>query len=129
MRKKQWQPIRRTSKKNFSSIERKKTVGYRRLQRNTWLQLSGEAKKSGRFRMLKAHIKTMKQAIWKDMNTPIKMRVFSWNGEKDTTLTPMDSIRYYKHFLHIGFLSMDPNTGYIKAWVGGIDYKHLNMIT
>ncbi len=57
-------------------------------------------------------------------NTPVKMRVFSWRGEVDTTLSPMDSIRYYKSFLQSGLLSMDPHTGFVKAWVGGIDFKH-----
>ncbi len=57
-------------------------------------------------------------------NTPIKMRVFTWEGEVDTTLTPMDSIRYYKAFLQTGLMSMNPHTGEIKAWVGGINYKY-----
>ena len=57
-------------------------------------------------------------------NTPQKMRVFSWNGEIDTMMTPMDSIRYYKWFLQMGMMSMDPQTGFIKAWVGGIDHGH-----
>ena len=47
-----------------------------------------------------------------------KMRVFSWKGDRDTILTPYDSIRYYKYFLHSGLLSMEPQTGHIKAWVG-----------
>jgi penicillin-binding protein 1A len=83
-----------------------------------------EAKKTSRYKQLRQQYESNETAIWKEMNTPIKMRVFSWNGEIDTTLSPMDSIRYYKHFLHTGFMSMDPNTGYVKAWVGGIDYKH-----
>lgn len=58
------------------------------------------------------------------MNTPVPMRIFSWEGEKDTLMSPMDSIRYYKHFLHAGLMAMDPNTGHVKAWVGGINYKH-----
>ncbi|MBK9760938.1 MAG: transglycosylase domain-containing protein [Flavobacteriales bacterium] len=53
-----------------------------------------------------------------------KMRVFSWRGEIDTTMSPNDSIRYYKSFLLSGLLSMDPHTGFIKAWVGGPDFKH-----
>ena len=57
-------------------------------------------------------------------NRPVKMRVYSVNGEIDTLLSPMDSIRYYKHFLHAGFMSMDPHSGHVKAWVGGINYKH-----
>jgi len=53
-----------------------------------------------------------------------KMRVFTWKGERDTTMTPLDSIRYYKHFLQSGLMSMEPQTGAIKAWVGGINYKY-----
>jgi penicillin-binding protein 1A len=58
------------------------------------------------------------------MRTPVPMRVFSWAGEIDTLMSPMDSIRYYKHFLHAGLMAMDPNTGHVKVWVGGINYKH-----
>jgi penicillin-binding protein 1A len=54
----------------------------------------------------------------------VKMRVFSWRGEIDTTMSPNDSIRYYKSFLLSGLMSMDPHTGFIKAWVGGPDFKH-----
>ena len=57
-------------------------------------------------------------------NTPREMTVFSWEGEIDTVMTPMDSIAYYKFFLQAGVLSMDPQTGFIKAWVGGINHKH-----
>jgi len=56
-------------------------------------------------------------------NTPVKMRVFSWKGPVDTIMTPMDSIRYSKFFLQAGLMSMDPHTGYILAYVGGIDYR------
>jgi penicillin-binding protein 1A len=52
------------------------------------------------------------------------MTVFTWKGEKDTIMTPMDSIRYYKHFLQSGLMAMEPQTGNIKAWVGGINYKY-----
>lgn len=61
------------------------------------------------------------------MNTPSPMKVFDWNSkrfEKDTVMTPMDSIRYYKSFLRAGMMSVDPSTGYIKAWVGGPHYRH-----
>ncbi len=63
-------------------------------------------------------------------NTPINMKVFSWakgeehKYEKDTIMSPMDSIRYYKGFLQAGLMSMDPHTGFIKAWVGGINHHH-----
>jgi penicillin-binding protein 1A len=62
--------------------------------------------------------------IPKIFDTPTKMRVFTWKGERDTLMSPMDSIRYYKGFLQSGLLSMDPHTGFVKAWVGGIDFKH-----
>lgn len=62
--------------------------------------------------------------IPKVFDTPVKMRVFSWKGEIDTVMSPMDSIRYYKSFLRSGLLSMDPRTGFVKAWVGGPDFKH-----
>ncbi len=58
------------------------------------------------------------------LNKPKRMKVFSWNGEIDTLLSPLDSIRYYKKFLHAGLMTLDPYSGNIKAWVGGINYKH-----
>ncbi len=64
------------------------------------------------------------KAIEKNFNTKVKMTVFSWRGERDTTLTPLDSIKYYKMILQTGFMSMEPQTGYIRAWVGGDDYKY-----
>ncbi len=63
------------------------------------------------------------EEIKKIFNTKVPMTVFSWRGEIDTTMSPMDSIKYYKFFMQTGFMSMEPQTGYIKAWVGGIDYK------
>lgn len=63
-------------------------------------------------------------SIDKIMHVPVKMAVFTWKGERDTLLTPIDSIKYYKSFLHTGLLSVDPHTGYVKAWVGGINQKH-----
>lgn len=74
-----------------------------------------------------AHLKSQNfsdKDILKDFKTPVKMKVFSWKGEIDTTMTPMDSIRYYKFFLQAGLMSVDPHTGYVKAYVGGIDYKY-----
>jgi penicillin-binding protein 1A len=58
------------------------------------------------------------------LNTPYPMTVFSWKGELDTLLSPMDSLQYYKNFLQAGFMSMDPKNGHIKAWVGGIDHNY-----
>jgi glycosyltransferase family 51 protein len=62
--------------------------------------------------------------IRKAFDTKYEMSVFSYEGEKDTIMTPMDSIRYYKHFLRAGFMSMDPTTGYVKAYVGGPNYNY-----
>ena len=62
--------------------------------------------------------------IRKSFNTKHEMTVFSWDGEKDTIMTPLDSIKYYKHFLRAGFMSMDPVTGYVKAYVGGPNYNY-----
>lgn len=55
-------------------------------------------------------------------NTPIKMSIFSWEGDIDTVMSPMDSIRYHKYFYQSGMMSMEPQTGFVKAWVGGIDH-------
>lgn len=55
---------------------------------------------------------------------PVKMKLFTWAGERDTVLSPMDSIIYYKHFLQCGLMSVEPTTGFIRAYVGGINYEH-----
>jgi len=55
------------------------------------------------------------------------MKIFSWKGEIDTVMRPIDSIRHYKHFLRSGMMSMNPQTGHVKAWVGGINYKHFQF--
>ncbi|MGB7394369.1 MAG: penicillin-binding transpeptidase domain-containing protein, partial [Pricia sp.] len=65
--------------------------------------------------------------IRKSFTEKTEMTVFDWNSdarEKDTIMTPMDSIRYYKTFLRAAMMSMEPQTGHVKAWVGGIDYRH-----
>lgn len=65
-----------------------------------------------------------KDSIELIFNTPIPMTVFAWGEDIDTVMSPMDSIRYYKYFYQTGLLSVEPQTGFVKAWVGGIDYKH-----
>ena len=65
-----------------------------------------------------------KDTIHALMNTPIPTQLFSWEGEIDTVMSPMDALRYTKKLLHTGFMAMDPRTGHIKAWVGGINYQH-----
>jgi penicillin-binding protein 1A len=88
-----------------------------------------------RYQMLKDDDKTDDQAM-QEMNKPIKMRVFAWNDihYKDTVMSPIDSIKYMKVFLQAGFMAMDPFTGEVKAWVGGIDhtffqFDHVNINT
>jgi len=58
---------------------------------------------------------------------PIDMKVFSWHGDIDTNMTPWDSLRYYKFFLNAGMMSMEPQTGYVRAYVGGIDYEYFKF--
>jgi len=55
---------------------------------------------------------------------PVNMTIFSWEGDIDTIMKPIDSIRYYKHFLQAGMMSMNPKNGHVMAWVGGIDYRN-----
>lgn len=105
------------SKKNknapFVNISEKETENLMNRARKT----------SERWRIMSAEGKDEDDII-KSFTVKTKMRVFSWDGEKDTIMTPNDSIRYYKHFLQSGVMSMEPATGAIKVWVGGINYKH-----
>ncbi len=78
---------------------------------------------SDRYKRMKAAGKSSKE-IEKAFNTKTEMRVFTWKGDRDTILTPYDSIRYYKYFLRSGLVSIEPQTGHVKAWVGGINNKH-----
>lgn len=80
-------------------------------------------KNSERWRILKADEKTDEEII-ASFSKKTKMTVFTWKGDRDTIMTPLDSIRYYKHFLQAGLMSMEPQTGHVKAWVGGINYKY-----
>jgi len=57
-------------------------------------------------------------------NTPVPMKLFSWQGERDTVMTPLDSIRYYKFFVRSSFMAMDPHTGHVKAYIGGPDFRY-----
>ncbi len=80
-------------------------------------------RRSERWRVLKKN--GLKESeIMQTFKEPIPMRIFSWNGEIDTIMTPMDSMRYYKSFLRSSIMSMEPQTGHVKVWVGGINYKH-----
>jgi penicillin-binding protein 1A len=68
--------------------------------------------------------KVSQKDIEKAFRTKTEMSVFSWKGDVDTVMTPMDSIKYYKKILQTGFMSMEPHTGFVRAWVGGNDYRH-----
>ena len=85
---------------------------------------------SERYRKLKKE-GAGKEEIDKSFNTKTEMRVFTYNGWVDTVMTPMDSIRYHKHFLRCGFMSMDPADGHVKAYVGGPDFTafQYDMVT
>lgn len=85
--------------------------------------MTNAMKNSERWRVMKDLDKTEEEII-ASFDVKTKMKIFSWKGEIDTLMTPKDSIRYYKHFLQAGLMSLEPQTGHIKAWVGGINYKY-----
>lgn len=97
----------------FRDITEKETEGI----------LNSAMRKSDRWRDMKRQGKDEKEII-ASFKKAIPMRVFSWKGDIDTIMTPLDSIRYHKSFLQAAMMSMTPQTGEVKAWVGGIDYKH-----
>lgn len=80
-------------------------------------------KNSDRWKEMAAQDKSESDII-KSFGIKTKMKIFTWKGEKDTVMTPTDSIRYYKGFLQSGVMAMEPSTGHIKVWVGGNNYKY-----
>ncbi|RZK43530.1 MAG: penicillin-binding protein [Pedobacter sp.] len=87
------------------------------------LQIEQGIKRSDRYKSLKLEGKTDEE-ITADFNTPTNLSIFSWRGNIDTLMKPIDSVRYYKLLLRNAMMAMDPKTGYIKAWVGGINFEH-----
>lgn len=83
-------------------------------------------KRSDRYRSLKDSGLT-KDEIYANFQKPVKMTVYSLRGDIDTVMSPWDSIRYYKSFLHTGFMAIEPASGYVKAWVGGVNHKHFKF--
>lgn len=81
-------------------------------------------KRTPRYKSLKKEYNNNQDSIDYYLNKPTQMTLFSWNGDIDTMLSPLDSLRYCKQILHTGFMSLEPQTGHIKAWVGGIDHSH-----
>ncbi|MCB0464564.1 MAG: transglycosylase domain-containing protein [Aequorivita sp.] len=104
--------------------KKNKTAPFRDItEKETESILNQAMRKSDRWREMKKQGKDEEEII-KSFKKKVPMRVFSWKGDIDTIMTPMDSIRYHKSFLQAAMMSMTPQTGEVKAWVGGIDYKH-----
>lgn len=82
------------------------------------------AKRTLLYKQLVATYGQDKEAIDKVMHTPVPTKLFSWGGEIDAIVSPIEAIKRNKRLLHAGFMAMDPYTGHIKAWVGGINYKY-----
>ena len=85
--------------------------------------LMRSVRQSERYRLMKNDGATEEQ-IMQSFKTKTEMTVFTYHGEKDTIMTPLDSIRYYKSFLRTGFMSICPQNGHVKAYVGGLDFSH-----
>ena len=108
----------------FREQKRNRTAPFYDIERDQIRGILTRAKKnSERYKRLKIAGVSSKR-IDSIFNAKTKMNVFSWRGNIDTIMSPMDSIKYYKHFLRSGLVSIEPQTGHIKAWVGGIDNKH-----
>jgi penicillin-binding protein 1A len=80
-------------------------------------------KQSNRYYIMRAR-GISEDTIMMAFNTPVKMKVFSWKGERDTIMTPLDSIWYYKYYMRAGIMVEDPHTGQVKAYVGGPDFRY-----
>ncbi len=108
----------------FKEQSRNHTAPFYDLEKDQIKGIFERAKKnSERYKRLKIAGKSTKE-INEIFNKKTKMKVFTWKGDRDTIMSPNDSIKYYKHFLRSGLLSIEPQTGHIKAWVGGINNKH-----
>lgn len=97
-------------------------------KKNIYKEMPGfidrEIKKTESYKRLKIQFKDNTKKITEELNKPKKMKVFGWKGTIDTTFSLIDSLKYYKHFLHNGFVSMNPKSGEIKAWVGGNNHEY-----
>ena len=89
---------------------------------DTLLRIS--MRRSERWRKMKYDLKKDNEEIENSFFEPVDMTIFSWEGDIDTIMTPLDSMKYYKSFFRPGMMSMDPTNGHIKAWVGGMNYRH-----
>lgn len=108
----------------FAEQKKNKNAPFVRISEAETEKIMMQAMKSSeRWRVMSAQDKSDDEII-KSFDVKTDMTVFTWKGEKDTVMTPRDSIRYYKSFLQTGVMSMEPRTGHVKVWVGGIDYKY-----
>ncbi|MGJ8759467.1 MAG: penicillin-binding protein 1A [Polaribacter sp.] len=108
----------------FTEQKRNKTAPFYDIKESEINRILERAKKnSDRYKRLKIAGKSNKY-IDEVFKTKTEMSVFSWKGDIDTIMSPMDSVRYYKYFLRAGLLSIEPQSGHIKAWVGGVNNKH-----
>jgi penicillin-binding protein 1A len=80
-------------------------------------------RRTERYRNLR-NIKASEDSIKIAFNTPVRMKIFSWKGERDTILSPLDSIKYYKYIMRSSFMVEDPHSGYVRAYVGGPDFRY-----
>ncbi len=104
--------------------EKNKTAPFRDITpEETDAILKNAMRRSDRWRIMEKQGKSEKEIV-DSFKKKIAMRIFSWGGDKDTIMTPIDSIRYFKSFLQASLMSMTPQTGEVKAWVGGINYKY-----
>jgi len=108
--------------------KKNKTAPFRSLNKNEIEKLLKTAmRRSERYRVYTKELGKSKAEAYASFDVKKKMRVFSWKGEIDTIMTPKDSMLYYKKFLRTGLLSIEPQSGHIKAWVGGINHKHFKF--
>lgn len=83
-------------------------------------------KRSDRYRVMKKEGMSEKE-IMAELKKPVKMKIYTWRGDSTLTMSPIDSIRYHKYFLQTGVMAMEPQTGYIRAWVGGINHQYFKF--
>lgn len=114
---------------NQNTPQRNPTAPFLDLDRSEIKSLmSRSMRQSERWRHMKYDLKKSNKEIEESFKKPVQMSVFAWEDGKpseiDTIMKPIDSMRYYKSFLRTGMMSMDPQTGHVKAWVGGMNYRH-----
>ncbi len=85
--------------------------------------IMGQVEKSARYISLK-NKGLSHDEIMKVFNTPVSMQIFNWSGISERNMTPLDSVKHYFKFLHAGFIAMEAKTGYVRAWVGGINHRY-----